>query len=311
MSRNVIDQNLPLARHEFTNHLNHFLVPLIHRGFTSIYEDAKNICEKNNRENETLKYFQIFVKRIPNWNATILDNETKRINQECDFIMKIVTAIFTSYVKILSSVRIKGNNSNIKIKIPMCDVFIHSVYKNSAKVLFYKPWLFKDNVDNLTRKENAEEIDEIIVNAIEETLTSLIPIENILQEYIGNIYDDDNVENEEIESEEEQSEDGQSVYCEEEEEPEGYYEEENEPEEYKEETKVVNFGNSVPNDQNVFEKDNKFIHENDHEEENEPSDIESDYEEENDNKENVHEEYENQKEFNFRNDENERREKLF
>ena len=190
-----VDHNLPLARSEFTNHLYHFMNPLIFEGFNSIYSDAQELCEKNKKKNETLKYFQIFLKQIPGWNATVLDRETERIKKECPFIMKIVTAIFTSYVKILSSIRIRGKNSNIKIKIPMCDLFIHSVYINSAKVIFYEPKLFKDNVDQQTRSDNAKRVNCIIEHAIDETISSLIPIENILQEYIGNIYDDEKVEN--------------------------------------------------------------------------------------------------------------------
>ena len=259
-----IDQNLPLARYEYTNHLNHFLVPLIYKGFTSIYDDAKELCVKNEKENETLMYFQTFLKRIPHWNATILEKESDRIKQDCPFLMKIVTAIFTSYVKILSSVRIKGENSNIKIKIPMCDVFIHSVYINSAKVLFYKPELFKTNVDTFTKRKNSEEIEEIITFAINESLCNSIPIENILQEYIGNIYEDEEIEEEDFE--EENSEDGASVYC----------EEENENEENEYENEENEYENENENENEYENEENEYENENENEYENE----ENEYEEE-------------------------------
>jgi hypothetical protein len=207
--------------------------PLIFEGFNSIYSDAQELCEKNKKKNETLKYFQIFLKQIPGWNATVLDRETERIKKECPFIMKIVTAIFTSYVKILSSIRIRGKNSNIKIKIPMCDLFIHSVYINSAKVVFYEPKLFKDNVDQQTRSDNAKRVNCIIERAIDETISSLIPIENILQEYIGNIYDDEKVENDidskESDSNSETTEDSET-----------------------ESEKIISFGNRLSSQQDPF-----------------------------------------------------------
>lgn len=261
----IINQNLPLARYEFTRHLHHFLVPLIFKGFTTIYEDSKELCIKIKKENETLKHFQLFLKRIPQWNATILDNETERIKNECPFIMKIVTAIFMSYVKILSSIRIRGKNSNIQIKIPMCDIFIHSVYINSAKNIFLKPQLFKDNIDPFLRVSNAEEINEIIKNAIDETLSSLIPIESILQEYIGNIYEDEGIENEEEENQEEENEE-QSL-PEEKHEIIEYQDSENEntdddldensdsDSDNEDSDKIISIGNKVPQTEEPFERD--------------------------------------------------------
>lgn len=222
--------NVPIAREEFTNHLDHYLVPLITQGFNSMYLDAYELCKKHQRENETIKQFQIFLKRIPDWNSSILEKETERIKGECEFIMKIVTAIFTSYVQILSSIRLREKNSNIKIKIPMCDVFIHKIYINSAEQIFKEPKLFKINVSPDIRAKNKDRIKEIIEKAIDTAISSSLPLENILQEYIGNIYEDEEVENEAQESEEDESDDGASVYYEEKENEEND-EEENDEEE--------------------------------------------------------------------------------
>lgn len=186
------DSSIMVARQEFTNHLYHYLIPLIHEGFVEMYGRAKTLCgEDSERKRFVLKEFQLEMKKIPNWNASVLEAHTERIKSRCNFIMKIVTVIFTSYVKILSSARIRGRNKNIKIKIPMQDIFIHSVYTNCAKLVFKEPHLFKDDIPHAQKYENRRRVEIMFREAIQTSLNSFIPLENILHEYIGNLYDEE------------------------------------------------------------------------------------------------------------------------
>ena len=170
------------AKEEYTNQLKHYLCPLIQEGFTSIYEDAVI----NDSENNPLRQFQIFLKEIPKWNQTILEQETKRIKDKCEFLMDLVTAIFVSHVKILASVRLGGHHSNIKIKIPTSEIFIHSIYIMGAERFYYNPLPFQD----LIKRENIEKIKETIEEVIVETISAMIPIQSILQEYLCNTFTD-------------------------------------------------------------------------------------------------------------------------
>ena len=170
------------AKEEYTNQLKHYLVPLIQEGITSIYEDAVI----NDEEGNSLRHFQIFLKQVPKWNQTILETETKRIKDQCEFLMDLVTAIFVSHVKILASVRLGGNHSNIKIKIPTSEIFIHSIYVNASERFYYEPYPF----DNLLKRENIDKIKEIVDETIDETISSMIPIQSILQEYLCNTFTD-------------------------------------------------------------------------------------------------------------------------
>src|SRR5574343_10170 len=108
---------LVTARNEFMEHLKKKLSPLIMEGFISLYKDA---VETQNREGsyKYTKQFQIFLNGIPDWNQTILVTETKRITSQIDFLQKLVTAIFISEVKILTSIRLGGDKRDIEIKIP-------------------------------------------------------------------------------------------------------------------------------------------------------------------------------------------------
>jgi hypothetical protein len=177
----------------------------------------------------------------------------------------------------------------------MCDVFIHSVYINSGKMIFYSPRLFKTNLSSLEKSENSEQINKIIENAIKETLSSMIPLENILKEYIGNIYESGDIENEENsdeENSEEGSKNGESVYCNKEESDEEHSEEESDEEESDEEDKdkIINIGDKIKEERDPFCAPDEKIWKG---EENENEENEN---EENENEENSEENSENSEE---------------
>lgn len=170
---------LVAARDEYTNQLKKYLVPLIQEGFVSIYEDSA----EENSDNPLIQ-FQTFLKEIPRWNQTILDAETKRIKDRCPFLMDCVTAIFVSHVKILASVRLGGNHSNIRIKIPTPEIFVHSIYIAAAEPFYYDPEPFSE----VLARKNVETIRNTIEYCIDDTISGMIPIQNILQEYLQNTF---------------------------------------------------------------------------------------------------------------------------
>ena len=181
MSNQLNVSVLVAARNEYSNQLKRHLQPLIQEGFTSIFEDS--VIED---EYSPLKQFQIFLKQVPNWNQSILNQETTRIKNKCPYLMDMVTAIFVSHVKILASVRLGGKHSNIKIKIPTAEIFIHSVYVAGAESFYYDPEVFDDYTD----RQNMEIIKSTIDTNIDDTISAMIPIQSILQEYLCNTFTD-------------------------------------------------------------------------------------------------------------------------
>ena len=150
---------LAAARESYTEQLKIHLTPLIYEGFISLYEDAKKKEDDTGEFNYNyLIQFQVLLKDIPQWNQTILDEETRRILEEIDFLMELVTAIFVSYVKILASVRVGGSEGNIRIVVPTSEIFIHSIYCKSAKMFYYNPYNFR----NYHIRENYDHIISMI-----------------------------------------------------------------------------------------------------------------------------------------------------
>ena len=206
---------LPIARDEYLNQLVSLVQPLISKGFWSIYKDARKKCSKENRKHERFKEFQYFIKQIPVWSSLMVEEETRRIKENIDCLSELITVIFVGNVKILASIRLKGNHNNIKVKIPSCNNFIHTIYINSAKRIFYNPLIFDHKCNPIDSEKNMDQIYEYIEKAIVETIQQMLPIKNILDEYLGNVFEDEITCNDESDKEERSDDDemeGESIY---------------------------------------------------------------------------------------------------
>ena len=246
MTDKEIDANvLVAARDEYTHQLSYYLSPLVDEGFVSIYKDAQEQTRsKDPKKASVLRNFQIFCKAIPTWNDTLLNNESDRIKKACPFLMDLLTAVFVSNVKILAAIKLKGNSKNIKIKIPTTNIFIHKIYTSCAKFFYYEPQYyhvhrsFHKNENN--RKNRLAKINE----KISSTISDMLPVQEVLEEYLTGGFDSSSEEEEEEEDEEEEEEDDEES---EEEEDDDEEEEENEEEE-------VTNNDTINNDDEQIEK---------------------------------------------------------
>jgi hypothetical protein len=182
---------LVTARNEYMDHLKKKLSPLILEGIISIYKDAIE-TQNNLGSYKYNKQFQIYLNQIPDWNQTILVNETKRIVDKIDYLQKLVTAIFISDIKIKTSIKLGGDSSVFQIKIPKSDLLIHKIYAYVAKTIYSSVDLLDKFQSIEKQKENYNKIKTIIEETIEETiLQELIPTKDILEEYLADAMLDD------------------------------------------------------------------------------------------------------------------------
>ena len=207
------------AKKEYTNQLQKILRPRIYEGFKSIYEDiltlsARELEEKKIQSYSIIKTFQKMLKEIPQWNQDMVNNEYNRIEKlsNCDYFENLIEAVFITNTKILTSVQINNSKSQqIKINIPQPPHFIHKCYMKCAIELYKNPYIF-DQSKNLTPKERHNNLREallLIDNSINNAISDLLPIGDILKQGLtkSNIYDIEKVENINEEEEEEDEED--------------------------------------------------------------------------------------------------------
>jgi hypothetical protein len=183
------DYYLVEAKKEYTSYLITTLTPSIYTGFKDLFEQSKKILNGNS----VFKNFQILLSNVPKWNNYMLEKELSDITKEtgCDWLDNLITAVFVSHSKILTSVKVgnyRPKNKKIDLKIPDTTSFIHQCYVQSAREFYKNPMLFLDDQkmvrpDEILKNQNI--IQSVIKESIMSTIRKLLPFRNILNEYLA------------------------------------------------------------------------------------------------------------------------------
>jgi hypothetical protein len=181
-SKEVYSHYLLEVKHEYTKQLCNLLVPVMYEGILSIYSEAKKA-----RKDAPMKMFQLALSKVPTWSQNTIITEYNRIinKTDCEWINELITAVFISHAKILSSIKTKKKSKTLNLKIPNGDYFIHKAYIECARQFWKNPYLFYDGITTVEYQRNLREAELIIQQCIEETIRKLLPVRNILQQYIA------------------------------------------------------------------------------------------------------------------------------
>lgn len=171
------------TKKEYTTQLVNIISPFIFDGIQSLYEEA---C-KVSKDNEELKIFQNFLKKIPGWNPLILESETTRILKESgceDLLPQLLSAVVKSNIMVLTNTPPERKNT---IRLPK-DIdfqrFIHFAYIETAKSIYENPYLFYHKFSVFDVKKNQRDAKDAIKSSIHEAIRKLLPLQYILKEYL-------------------------------------------------------------------------------------------------------------------------------
>jgi hypothetical protein len=172
------------AKVEYTAQLIDILYPHMFDGVKSIYNESKVLY--TNKKTPVLLIFRELLEKVPIWNSEIINSECSRIinNSNCDYIDDLITAVFISHTKILTSIGPNQSFNKINVTIPKCSTFIHKSYINTAREIWKNPYLFNESVPGHEFQKNNKEIENIIKTCIENTIRKLLPIKEILKEHL-------------------------------------------------------------------------------------------------------------------------------
>ena len=184
------------SKNEWASRLITILTPLIIEGYKCIFDEALKLCKENNEMDKYLMTFQNFISRVPRWNASIIEQEKKRIIEKscCAYIEDLITCVHIIQLKILTSMRVGSKQKKIVITIPKVEEFIHKTYINVARKLYKNVYLYELNVPPLQIQRHNRELEIIVQECILNTIRESIPVESILKAYM-----DETVEEEVIE----------------------------------------------------------------------------------------------------------------
>ena len=114
--------NLHESRNEWCSRLVSIFTPLVQEGIKSIFNEAWNMCSKNNELDKYLMTFQNLLSRIPKWNNEIIEEERKRIIERsgCNYLEDLITCVHIIQLKVLTCTRV-GYKQKKKENIPAQD----------------------------------------------------------------------------------------------------------------------------------------------------------------------------------------------
>jgi hypothetical protein len=182
------------AKTHLREHLVGLLVSPVADGFWSIYDSAKELCERNGQLDQVLRTFQNMLTRIPEWNEATLQTEEERIVKvtNCRYMDDLLMGVFISYMKSFASLHYRGSQSELKIEFdrPSVGKFIHELYKHSARKLWQMAYYFKTvGVTSEQQARNRQEIEKVVTDCMEQVIRSFLPWETIAKKYFAE--DDD------------------------------------------------------------------------------------------------------------------------
>lgn len=215
------NQNVPVveAKQEYTRNLKNVIKDTIVCNFNILLDESKKETEKN----DTLVIFQRKLKHVPHWSSAYVDNEVEKIKKNCPWFLELLTAVIITNVKILTSVKVSKTKKKIQIKTPQADKFVHQVYIEFARSMF-------DYIKKQKELPSDMTIDYLFDQSLENVIRAHLPIQNILQMYVGENDSDDESDEEDSEAEPEPDEEEDPEADDEPEDDEDFKDDEPEPE---------------------------------------------------------------------------------
>jgi len=166
------------AKREYIGQLCLLMCPVMIETYETMYEEAYKLTKGR----KVLVMYQKLLKEVPNWSDAMSKQHTDNISNRCAWFNDLLAAVFVSCVKILSAVRLNKDNKKISLKLPTNEVFIQTCYNNAAKDLYRDPYIYHETQNEHTRNDK---LYERFCICIETSVKELIPVQQILQTYMS------------------------------------------------------------------------------------------------------------------------------
>lgn len=163
------------AKNIYVTQLSEVVGPHIQRTMASI---LSSVCQESG--SKVMLRFQGALRAIPLWNSEVIRGHAAAIEAKAPYLERLIAVTFLSFVKVMSSVKLRENDRpNIRIKLPTTDAFVHKVFINVARDFYALPSTPVEEYEGMRA-------------AVERAIRDMLPIEDILNAYLGTAVDGDN-----------------------------------------------------------------------------------------------------------------------
>ena len=172
------------AKSEYSRQLSLFLLPVLTKFFFGLLDLTK---EEETEPKKHIWAFQNKLSQIPEWNQDKVIRETGKIHADtgCDYLEELLTAVFIAHTKVLSSIRLNNRQKKLQISIPKVDHFLHRTLSECSRILWSSAYLFHENISSIEKQKNLEKIKSLVDESIMQAVRSMLPVKNILREYLS------------------------------------------------------------------------------------------------------------------------------
>jgi hypothetical protein len=178
--------NLYSSRDEWCARLISILTPLIVEGIRSIFKESWKLALETDETSKYLMLFQNLLCNVHKWNASIIEEERKRIVERsaCGYLEDLISCVHIIQLKTLTCIRVGNKQKKIDISIPKLDTFLHKVYIHTAREIYMNVYLFEMNITPLQTQKNNRELEILVQSCILKTIRESIPTESIIRAYL-------------------------------------------------------------------------------------------------------------------------------
>ena len=175
-----MDNLLMYSKKEFTIILCNILTEELYKGINSLWLKSKE--ETARKPSDTFSLFQKKLSNIPKWNEIVIGKEYQRIithkTNETNF-NNLLKKLFLINTQLLVS----DKQSQIKIKVPTGEKFLHQCYIECSYVFFKNALLMEDRDNKISIKDRYSNFCtslKLISECIENSIRNQLPLDDIL-----------------------------------------------------------------------------------------------------------------------------------
>ena len=171
------------ARNEYLKQLSTWIVPFMIQHYRNLWIEAKKV----GGDRREMVVFQEKCAEVPKWNQDIIDTNINKLLESCrcDYLEELMAAVFIAHTKVLISIRVSSKHKKLQITLPKLDHFLHRVFSECARSFWKSPFLFLDDQKPIDMQKNLIQAEVLCSESIASAVRSLLPIKNILNEYLS------------------------------------------------------------------------------------------------------------------------------
>ena len=169
------------ARNEYLKQLSTWIVPYMIQHYRAVWSSSAK-----GGQQKAMIVFQERCAEVPKWNQDTVDENVGKLLDtcRCDYLEELMAAVFIAHTKVLIAIRVTSKHKKLQITLPKLDHFIHRVFSECARSFWKAPYLFLDDQKPIEMQKNLLQAEALCNDAIGTAVRSLLPIKNILNEYL-------------------------------------------------------------------------------------------------------------------------------